>query len=112
MSSVLFFSDVTLLSPSQSQGAGRYCQSQPWSSFTEKCVLVAMVTAVSIFESKNLLLFQSSGMYQSDTVMSCVLAWKYSVISMVDDMVVDGSFNVLVVCVLFFIVDRPKNSHS
>ena len=31
------------------------------------------------------------------------------VISMVHDMVVDGSFNVLVVCVLFLIVDRRKN---
>ena len=31
------------------------------------------------------------------------------VISMVDDMVVDGSFNVLVVCVLFFDVDCRKN---
>ena len=68
-----------------------------------------MVTAVSIFESKNLLQIQSSGMYQSDTIMSRVLAWKYSVTSMVDDMVVDGSLYVLVVCMLFLIVDRPKN---
>ena len=30
------------------------------------------------FESKNVLLFQSSSMYQSDTVMSRALAWKYS----------------------------------
>ena len=28
---------------------------------------------------------------------------------MVDDMVVDDYFNVLVVCVLFFIVDRRRN---
>ena len=29
--------------------------------------------------------------------------------SVVDDMVVDDCFNVLVVCVLFWIVDRRKN---
>ena len=40
--------------------------------------------------------------------MNVCLCWL-GVTSMVDDMVVDGSFNVLVVCVLFLIVDRQKN---
>ena len=38
-------------------------------------------------------------------IYSCSLG----VTSMVDDMVVDGSFIVLVVCVLFLIIDRRRN---